>query len=215
MDDIAVSIDGYDEEHSKFIRDDGIFPRVIGTIEMLRDLGLNVVILPTLHRKNIDCMAKYLELSKRLNVAISYSLMTCSNEFEEYIPTTEQLIKWRNCFNGSNEDLTLEADKDNCDVLVRKSCGAGTNTISVAANGNIYPCHMLHDEKLLMGNIKETKLKDILENAKPIPEYKEVCGGGCRARAFLVKDDINDPDPYCKMFKNFYDDYIDRLKAKI
>lgn len=224
INDFAISIDGYDEVHSKFIRDDGIFPTVVGTIKKLKRLGLNVAILPTLHNKNIDNMINYCDLAKRLGVSISFSLMTCSTDLQEFIPTEEQLIKMSSYFDGSSDYFSMDK-KELCDysVVARKNCGAGENIISVGADGNIYPCHMMHSEKTVMGNIKNTPLKEILANAVPLPkvedmhkckecEYKDICGGGCRARAFLVKDNLNEPDPYCVMYENFYKSFLDKIE---
>ena len=224
INDFAISIDGYDEVHSKFIRDDGIFPTVVGTIKKLKRLGLNVAILPTLHNKNIDNMINYCDLAKRLGVSISFSLMTCSTDLQEFIPTEEQLIKMSSYFDGSSDYFSMDK-KELCDysVVARKNCGAGENIISVGADGNIYPCHMMHSEKTVMGNIKNTPLKEILANSVPLPkeedmhkckecEYKDICGGGCRARAFLVKDNLNEPDPYCVMYENFYKSFLDKIE---
>ena len=224
INDFAISIDGYDEVHSKFIRDDGIFPTVVGTIKKLKRLGLNVAILPTLHNKNIDNMVNYCDLAKRLGVSISFSLMTCSTDLQEFIPTEEQLIKMSSYFDGSSDYFSMDK-KELCDysVVARKNCGAGENIISVGADGNIYPCHMMHSEKTVMGNIKNTPLKEILANSVPLPkvedmhkckecEYKDICGGGCRARAFLVKDNLNEPDPYCVMYENFYKSFLDKIE---
>lgn len=224
INDIAVSIDGYDDENPTFIRDNGIFNNVIGTIKLIRDLGLKVVILPTLHNKNIDNMTKYCDLAKKLRVSISFSLMTCSNDLEEYIPTEAQLLRLSSCFDGSSDYFDMkEKSIEEYNVIARKNCGAGKSIISVAADGNIYPCHMMHSEETVLGNIKEIPLVDILKSSKPLPEvknmnkcnkcnYKDICGGGCRARAFLVKNNLNDPDPYCSMYENFYKGFVTKIK---
>lgn len=221
---IAVSIDGYNQENPTFIRDEGIFDKVVGTIKLIKELGLDVVMLPTLHSKNIDNVTKYDELSKELGVEISFSVMTCSNELEEYMPDDKQLVKLSKCINGTSDYFNMsERSLEEYQVKARKNCGAGTYIISVASNGDIYPCHMMHDSRVKMGNVKETPLKDILNNYKPLPKvedmencngcnYKNVCGGGCRARAFLVKDNFNTSDPYCTMYKSFYKDYVNQLK---
>ena len=51
VDSIAVSIDGYSKEHPTFIRDEGIFETVIKGVETIRDIGIKVSILPTIHEK--------------------------------------------------------------------------------------------------------------------------------------------------------------------
>ena len=37
-------------------------------------------------------------------------------------------------------------------LTVKRNCGAGCKSLSVDADGTIYPCHMLHRPELAMGN---------------------------------------------------------------
>jgi len=81
------------------------------------------------------------------------------------------------------------------------SCGAANSVISIAADGNIYPCHMLHEKEFTLGNIFTAELtieninKNVvtyfdIANADTIEdcqdcEYKYFCSSGCRARAYF------------------------------
>lgn len=216
---LAVSIDGYSFEHPQFIRDEGIFPKVIEFAKTVKQMGMNVVILPTLHRKNIDGMSEYLKLSQEIGIPISFSLMTCSKELEEYIPNESDL--------DYVVDVLMEFMKsgnvplgDYTQIEARKTCGAGTNIISITAEGVVYPCHMMHDTDTIMGNVMETPLSEIINNFKGLPsveniekckncKVKNVCGGGCKARSLLVNGALNQPDPYCKMNEKFYNQFIE------
>ena len=50
---IAVSIDGYDEEHPTFIRDEGIFDKLIHAVQICKETGVDTNILPTIHTKKL------------------------------------------------------------------------------------------------------------------------------------------------------------------
>lgn len=227
INDIAVSIDGYDYDNPTFIRDTGIFPKVIETIKIIKEIGLNVAILPTLHRKNIDNMEKYLDLANKLKVKISFSIMTCSKCLNEFIPTEDQLIRLSRFIDGTSDYFNINKQSiQDYNIIARKNCGAGTSNISIAANGDIYPCHMLHDSRVKLGNIRENSLENVLKNKKIIPDvdkiekcneckYKYICGGCCRARAFLVNENLNTADPYCAMYNNFYKQFIKELENSI
>jgi len=223
---IAVSVDGYDCEHPTFLRDPGIFDVLMENIPKFQQSGFKVVILPTLHRKNAMNIANYMQLAKNLEASISFSLMTCSADMQEYIPTNEQLKELSNYFDGSSDNLGVKIDSiDDYNIVARKSCGAGREIISIGAFGEVYPCHMMHQINAVMGNIKDTPLRTILDNHKQLPEvddikqcseckYKYVCGGGCKARAVLLKNDYHDSDPYCEMFTTFFDNFTAKLKSE-
>lgn len=219
IDVLAVSIDGYSQENPRFIRDEGIFSKVISFIEGARDQGLTVSILPTLHRFNIEHIEEYIKLSQELKVAISFSLLTCSGELEGYIPTEENLDFLASyLFKFMKSGLVPLQDYSSLEA--KKSCGAGENIISVTAEGDVYPCHMMHDTDKKMGNLLVESLDSILKNAVKIPavdqikkcnecKVKDVCGGGCRARALLMEGTWDSPDPYCGMNLKYYSQFIE------
>lgn len=218
VDALAVSIDGYNEQNPKFLRDDGTFPKVIEFVKYAKEFGFPVSILPTLHDKNIDYINEYMKLSHELKVPISFSLLTCSGELSDYIPTEEKLISIFEFLTNvvAKGEAGLE---DYNDIEARKNCGAGKNIISIAADGTIYPCHMMHDTDTSMGNILEESLSNILKKTSEIPDVdavseckdcsvKNICGGGCKARALLINKDLKQPDPYCGLNKRFFLKYM-------
>ena len=90
-------------------------------------------------------------------------------------------------------------------VDTRNSCGVGNKIISIGADGSVYPCHMLHDPRLVMGNVYEEDLNQILtcELANECRNlhvdsievcqkcrHRYICGGGCRARSYYVHGKI-------------------------
>lgn len=224
VDALPVSIDGYSFEHPHFLRDKGTFPKVMKFVEQARDMNLPVSILPTLHRKNIDFISEYMKLSEQLKVPISFSLLTCSGELKDFIPTEENLhnlVSFLFDFMKSGK-VPMQ---DYSELEARKNCGAGSSIISVTAEGDIYPCHMMHDTDTCMGNILKTPLKEILKNSKQVPtvdqietcsncEVRNVCGGGCKARALLLNGGWNHPDPYCGLNEQFYRQFVEEMSKR-
>ena len=221
---IAVSIDGYSHQQPTYIRDKGIFGSVVDAVVMCRDSGIQTSILPTVHTKNYDRMADYVKLSRELKVEISFSLLTCSpmdQALSRWLPTPEQLstiamelIQIGMDGNVSVNDMPIGSGMD-----ARKSCEVGCKIVSIGADGTVYPCHMLHDPDLAMGNVFETDLAQILdgelarhcrslhvdqfEGCKDCA-HRYLCGGGCRARSYYVHKNLTSHDFYCPMTKTYF-----------
>lgn len=95
------------------------------------------------------------------------------------------------------------------------SCSAGDRVANVDPVGNVYPCQFAQLEEFKVGNVRERKFSELWNN----PEnsiltafrekthflkgkcatcvYKELCGGGCRIRAYAEYGDIWAEDPLC------------------
>ncbi len=222
---IAVSIDGYDEEHPTFIRDNGIFNSVVGAVELCRNSGIQTSILPTIHAKNYDRIPDYVTLSKKLGVQINFSLLTCSPMDEvlgRWLPDAEQLrtIAKEILEVGIDGTVAVNDMPIGGGIDARKSCEIGNKIVSVGADGTVYPCHMLHDPDLAMGNIFKTDLAEILnsETAKHCRslhvdqfdtckdcKHRYLCGGGCRARSYYVHKNLTSHDFYCPMTETYFD----------
>jgi radical SAM protein with 4Fe4S-binding SPASM domain len=94
----------------------------------------------------------------------------------------------------------------------RKPCGAGVTEVYVASNGMVFPCPLLVADRWRGGNLRIVTLRDIL--AAPEPGFAEMaavvsgqehcptctkrdmCGGGCRARATRLSACANGADPF-------------------
>ncbi|MFJ5564860.1 radical SAM protein [Lysinibacillus xylanilyticus] len=230
VDVVSVSVDGYSNEHPTFLRDEGIFERVIGTVKIFKEYGLDVSILPTIHSKNSYRITEYLKLADSLKVPISFSLLSCSTEaFQDFIPSKQQLKDLADTLYGNGaiiEDTTFTGD-----LGLRNNCGAGTSTISIGTDGHVYPCHALMYPEFDMGNLLEFPLIDILEQNEIAQEFQELsvekisgcnkcdlkyfCAGFCRARSFYDYNTIYKPDPYCSLSKTYNKRVLSGLKAHL
>lgn len=74
IDDLAISVDGYNSEVS-FIRDKGIMGQVLDTLRKCKNT-IDTKFIVTLHKKNIDYVHKYSELSKKLEIPFTFSILT-------------------------------------------------------------------------------------------------------------------------------------------
>jgi radical SAM protein with 4Fe4S-binding SPASM domain len=92
-------------------------------------------------------------------------------------------------------------------------CAVGEGEISVASTGEVYPCHMLHFEKLICGNVFDSGFKDIYYNSPLLRKIRRMsvdtkkgcstcgiryfCGGGCWARSYLESGNLEEEDGFC------------------
>jgi uncharacterized protein len=84
-------------------------------------------------------------------------------------------------------------------------CGAGTEYVAVAANGDIYPCHQfVGEEEFLLGNVAEnlfnnrhkllfSKVNILSKSSCRRCWAKYYCSGGCHANAWHENGDFNAP----------------------
>ena len=97
------------------------------------------------------------------------------------------------------------------------SCSAGDRVANVDPAGNVYPCQFMQREDLKIGSIRERKFSEIwndtdnplltafrnkanlLKGKCATCAYKEICGGGCRIRAYTRGGDLWAEDPLCPL----------------
>ncbi len=229
MDEINVSVDGFNKD-TEFIRDKGIMPKVIETIKKLK-VRLTVNLIVTLHKKNKDYMEDYRAFAAYLGVNYSFSIFTAEPEnemFRDYVLTDEDLFSIEKKLMDLNGEVSLQDfPVDGFNLVCRKKCEAGNKLISIAADGTVYPCHMLHKEQFALGNVLRQSISDIVfREGNPFQHlsvdkmkgcrncnYKYLCGGGCRGRSYLYYSVLDEKDAYCTMIKNYYSDIMENIAA--
>jgi radical SAM protein with 4Fe4S-binding SPASM domain len=94
-------------------------------------------------------------------------------------------------------------------------CSAGDRVANVDPWGNVYPCQFARSPAFLIGNIRNRpfsalwndntssvlarfRAKSPVVNGKcKACSYLELCGGGCRVRAYARTGDFSGEDPFC------------------
>ncbi len=97
-------------------------------------------------------------------------------------------------------------------------CNAGITTCALSPNGDVFPCGTVSARVpgLYCGNARESGFAQIWRNSEMFErlraltvselrgacstcDFKALCGGGCRSRAFVQREDLRDPDPLCPL----------------
>ncbi|BBL68200.1 radical SAM/SPASM domain-containing protein [Methanoculleus chikugoensis] len=94
-------------------------------------------------------------------------------------------------------------------------CSAGRRVANIAPSGNVYPCQFAQFEEFLAGNVRNRPFGEIWNDPEnPVLAAfradgtrtgspcstcgrREVCGTGCRVRAYIRSGDLNGGDPLC------------------
>jgi len=98
---------------------------------------------------------------------------------------------------------------------LKGGCSAGTRVADIDARGNVYPCQFARSPEFLAGNIRERPFSRIWADPEnPVLarfrqkdarfggrcgtcSYRDLCGGGCRVRAYAAGGDFLAEDPFC------------------
>lgn len=222
---ISVSFDGCSSTSPAYIRRSQRFGELVKAIEAIRNAGIEAHIIATIHGKNADDVPAYEALAEKLHATLNFSMFSCrpsSEELASLIPSETCLhtLGFQTFANPHSPSVRVTDFPIGPSLSVKKNCGAGVRTISIDADGAIYPCHMLHDERFKMGNAITGTVGDALQSdiamqflaldATKFEDCKEcsyvyLCGGGCRARSYFYTNNTLSKDPYCAMTISFYD----------
>lgn len=229
IDTISVSFDGATADHPAFIRGEQRFDQLVEFVTEAQAADINVCITPTVHRLNIDDVPLYYDLAARLHCELNFSLLSstsCGWGDEGLMPTDDDLRRLASIMiqrsGGDGAAIQTLASGLEC----RENCGAGMGTLSVAADGEVYPCHMMHDERYDMGNVFDGQgptAKECELIARRVHEVsassscascdlRYLCGNGCRARAI---GSGGETDPYCTLYQVFFRETLESIKRQL
>ena len=94
-------------------------------------------------------------------------------------------------------------------------CSAGRRVANIDPQGNVYPCQFARSPEFLVGSIRDRPFSRLWsDGASPVLArfrdkqarfggrcsvcgYRELCGGGCRVRAYAASGDFLAEDPFC------------------
>lgn len=213
IDEVQISIDGYDEKSNSNIRGRGNFEKSLNAAEEFFNKGvrLSIAVTPLYEglKQNKD---KYIQFGKHLikkysdgkfHLKFNYKLLKGrevdlnKEENDEYFKIMYEIVN--KCYmNSEKKDFVI----NHSDNTILNNCGYGE--ITVAANGDIYCCNRIYELKSygnirnldfdkVMGLSKKVQLLSNINNFKPCRdcELKYICGGGCRISNFPELIQIN------------------------
>ena len=190
VDVISVSFDGASKESPSYIRGGQLFDTLVEAVKRIQEAGIHVHMLPTLHARNIQDVPAYVELSKQLGCTVGFSLLSGARaDLGDLMPGDSCLAGLANVMievaNKGDAASIDDAFNPMRALSVRICCGAGKSSVSVASDGTVYPCHMLHKPEFAMGNAFTDDASDRGQSFSVYPAL----GGGNRG-LLIVQESI-------------------------
>lgn len=214
---IQINIDGASKEIHEFHRGSNTYEKTLSNIKYLANKGAKLQIATVVTQKNKDSLAdirKMFEGEMGIPVRFQpfYKMGRGSQKSNLELTGGEYysaLVKARDILPLRLFDAIPQRNRKTL------SCGLGKNILSIDADGNVYPCHLLHINDMKLGNVREQKVMSIYDyslakyksfSVNEITECKAcpiryICGGICRARAFFYTGKFYTKDPFCEYIK--------------
>jgi mycofactocin radical SAM maturase len=215
---LQVSLDGATPEVNDAIRGKGTYQKILYGMECLASEGVRFSINTVLTRTNFFQLETLREMASQYGAELRVSRFRPSGRgktSKAYLgPTKDQLETFSFWLN--EHDLVRTGDSFFCltsENRRRKGldmCGAAKMTCCISPRGEIYPCAFLQETPFLVGNVRNSSLKDLWDASPVFDRFRsldakscvdcyrfESCRGGCPAVAYHTFDDISLPDPEC------------------
>jgi len=241
IDEIQISIDGPTAEINDIVRGKGHFDKVMNNLKNLKNFKNNIVISMSVLDSLVEPFAanfeqfyhKVISIVPNVKFGIATDLIDGRNYKRlNYTKVKKNLEKISNIFNDTVKKFNMDAEEEkrferNVKTI---SCGYG-GTITVTANGYIYPCGVIYQKPL--GFFKEKSISEFAKELEKIIKMfrvnnlptcqkcvlKYICGGTCRIENHKINKDYTIPicteEAKEDMFYALYKDDLDFEKSII
>jgi len=218
---VQVSLEGAKRETNDDVRGPGSFDSTVAAIRHLRASGIEVSVMMTLTRKNMNEVPGLVELLAREGVS--------ALALERLIPEgnglsmTDQVLRSDEIKRLYEDVYALATDNPPVRLLLYRPlfaliapddptvgalCSAGNNALTIMPDGTVYPCRRL---PIPIGNVLEDGFykiwygSDLLWELRDPKNFKGKCRDcdlltqcrGCRAAAYFHSGDYMAEDPQC------------------
>ena len=216
-----ISLDGLKAKHD-YLRKPGSFDDSLRALEILHDAGLDTVVSFTVSKLNAgDLLPLYDFLQEKEYVdAFGFDRLIptgngkdmkkylfAPDEYKRYLfdILMHMLSEEKSLMISMKEQMwrPLLSENGNCAA----GCNAGTGTVSVLADGTIYPCRRM---AIPAGKYPEKSFEEIFVHnglTEALRRYNEYAGctdcplflhcRGCPAMKYAVTGNLYDNEPYC------------------
>ncbi|KYK33290.1 MAG: hypothetical protein AYK19_14180 [Theionarchaea archaeon DG-70-1] len=239
---IQVSLDGASKDTQDFIRGKDSYEKTLKGLQNLVAHNANVRVAMTIMKRNMDEIQEMADLVKNLGVKyLHFPTLQVKGRAKEYEPVVRlededmvaAVMEMHRLSQAGDIIITVERNiQEELDTLGQKDlCGAGSSLVSVAADGNVYPCAGLHEGEFCAGNIREKSLKEIWKESEVFKklrqlsvldiekcsscELKFICGGGCQVDKYHAHGRLDIPTPLCYAQQKIYWYYLCEKKEEI
>lgn len=177
VNEISISLDGYDKKSVDFIRGKGVFERVRNTVHMLKNNRIeNIVITMVLTSDNRNHILEFNNFCYSLGVKPETRILSVKGRALQFY---EDLIS--NDERGKEDYVTKR-------INMLSMCNAGRTAISINSVGKVTLCAALEESNIVLGNVEELdKILNSVEriNTECVVDMVEPCKS-CDVRYFCA-----------------------------
>lgn len=182
---VQVSLDGMQASHD-FMRGEGTFQKTLNGIEALQGAGIRVAVSSMIFDRNIH------EFEQMTRLLDDYRIT------DWIINQPSRTGRWAN-YDGT--DVSLKVAVNIMATFARgegphrsvNNFTCGSHICTVTADGLVYPCPLLNDREMRMGDVVHGGIReawatkkgisvDMLDDCRTCESFEQ-CRGGCRFRA--------------------------------
>ena len=229
---VQISLDSYKKEIHEKYRTEGSFDRAIETAKLFKKYGFIVGVDTVVTNDNLNDLEEFMDFLEEngfdgltiIKLKQGHlDLETFKKQVPDYDKYAEVIDKV--CRRNGNLEVTIDCSSvaNLCKTLTLEEqnkihsagCPAGHSLISIAPNGDMFPCAALTNEKYKIGNILTDDLEKVwnesplLKNLRGIKNKIEgkcktcskldVCRGGCRGIADSLSGKQYQSDANCQI----------------
>jgi radical SAM protein with 4Fe4S-binding SPASM domain len=236
LNNVQISIDGMSENIHNLTRGK-TYHRTLAGIKTIIKHKVPFSLAPTIHDINLDEIFKIAEYSFHNNGGFTPNnlrifphcakdsfFLSDQNFLKTLYEVENKLIVSFTKEKVIEQKLRTFINKNsNKDHFI---CGVANDIFDINWNGDIYPCHLLRDEKLIIGNFLSDNIQKIVSKVDELKiriktfeiekckncHFMSMCGGGCKAAAYYSDGTFKKEDPICPVL---YENELNNLKNQI
>jgi radical SAM protein with 4Fe4S-binding SPASM domain len=238
FDSVVVSLDSCVKEEYERLRPGAPFEQAVQGVQNLAAAGLTALFIrPVLTRHNLASLPQFPRFAAEhlgcTNFMPTLCLPNHPGEFHELelLPDPETYWQTIESFRGELEAVGGTSLMECTPLEASGACGAGGGVLSLAANGDLYPCQCLHHAECRLGNVQEDSIAAIVKTSPVLTEFLgngwpwfrecgdcplvQLCASTCRVfqRVFRA-DEALFHDRLCPFFKREVEDRLWRQVNK-
>lgn len=224
---VQVSIDGIRAETHSVTRGPRSFEKSMAGIHALARHNVPLLLAPTIHDGNADEILDIARLAIELGGSISANDMKQLPQDENdgrISLTPETLRRVKAELSDFLTEMFAEDDalRDRIKRLSARSCaadpinatficGVAHSLVDIDWNGDVYPCHLLKADELVLGNVVLQEFDEIFAKGREHGfrtesheieqcsscSFMSVCGSGCRASTYFTYGTPKKASPSC------------------
>lgn len=212
---VKISLDGASEETHAKTRGDNNYNAVTRAINLLINKRANILVAMTVTQENFQDISIMVETyGSRLTFQPFFNAGRGLEQQNKLALTGSEYYAVLASVPGVNPMGAIDRALTNVRGRGVFRCAIGESEISIAQNGDVFPCQLLDDNEFKAGNVFTSSLSDIYNNSTVLTEIKKlnvntisgcdscpirlICGSGCRARTFHEHGKLDISGDFCE-----------------